>query len=326
MSDDEPTLLDPWLADQFRAAARAGERPSPELIETRLQLLLAETDRELSNGRSGIRHDISRRRIRPYGAAIGVLAAVGMAFWLVVRPHDPSSVSSPREYHTGIGERLTVTLPNGTPTRVTRVTLAPQTTVRIANGIIDMSGEVYIAVPSAASAPTIVRTGSVSVRVLGTTFDVRRYPEDTRTYVAVTSGKVAVGGRRWTVVTGDQIVSATDSTAQPERGTASDAVAWTGGELTFQDVPLGDVLQTVGRWSGVHFKIPDAALAHRPITATVDIGSRAELFRALSLMLDVDVIDTHGSDTVTLQRRKTPKSAPAPNRNDSYLNAGDVGR
>jgi transmembrane sensor len=47
------------------------------------------------------------------------------------------------------------------------------------------------------------------------------------------------------------------------------AIAWTGGQLVFDNEPLGDVVGRLSRWSGRTIEV-DASMARRRVTVTFD--------------------------------------------------------
>jgi len=59
--------------------------------------------------------------------------------------------------------------------------------------VVNVVGEALFTVTHSASRPFVVHAGTAIVQVLGTKFDVRRYPNDRATHVLVADGRVVVG-------------------------------------------------------------------------------------------------------------------------------------
>lgn len=166
-----------------------------------------------------------------------------------------------------------------------------------------------------------VRTGRVAVRVLGTVFAVRRYDSHTAARVLVMNGKVSAGtdvngsSRGVTLVAGDVAVL-TDSgvVAQDHiRGDVSAKAAE--GRLVFHNANVGDVLSVVGRWYGVSIRISDPAIAHRLLTAELDVRRTPdELFAALEAVLDVRIRRASDADTTFVVLPRPDRRRPAPER------------
>lgn len=58
--------------------------------------------------------------------------------------------------------------------------------------MVTLVGEAYFSVASDAAKPFIVKTKDLSVRVLGTQFNISAYPSDDRTIATLNSGKIQV--------------------------------------------------------------------------------------------------------------------------------------
>jgi ferric-dicitrate binding protein FerR (iron transport regulator) len=149
--------------------------------------------------------------------------------------------------------------------------------------------------------------------VLGTTFDVWRYPTDRGTRVAVTQGKVVVRadstsapslGRPFVVLTAGSAGFVNDSIARTvPMGTLGEQVDWASGTLAFRRTPLRDALTTVGHWYGLEFRLADSALTRQSITATFDRRPVSDVLAVLKTLLDATM--TFDGDTITVHARGT---------------------
>jgi len=251
---------------------------------------------------------------------------------VVPQPHTHAL----RTYATAVGQRASVTLPDGS-----RILLAPRTTLTLDAAFghdartVTLSGEAWFEVTSRHGAPFIVRTGVVRTRVLGTQFDVRHYADDRDVRIAVAQGKVVVSStsRRHVSATLSAGVAAsiTDSTALTTSIVdMTEYTGWTHDQLEFANTLLPDVLTTVGRWYGYRFRLADSTLAHERLTATFDYASKPDVIKALEALLSVSAtLEPRGADTVvTLRRRGRTTTAP-PRRHDTlstFSTSMEVGR
>lgn len=268
------------------------------------------------------------RSMMAWGAALA--AAVIAAVVLCPRAERPGHAVL-RQYVTTMGQRATVTLPDGA-----RATLAPQTTLRVLSGYgrttrdVWLEGEAYFEVSHTQAAPFVVQTGAVHTHVLGTTFDVRHYASDRSVQVAVVTGKVAVSDivSRQAPVTLSAgrvgIVSDSNTTTV----TASDMAPYTGwvnGRLTFERTPVPEVLAAVGRWYGYEFHLADSVLATRHLSASFEQQSPADVLAALQTALNVTM--TFDGHVVTLHPRHD-SAAPSGTRRQSteFPQSREVGR
>jgi ferric-dicitrate binding protein FerR (iron transport regulator) len=253
---------------------------------------------------------------------IGILARGGVA-----PRHDAVHVYATRE-----DQRAIATLDDGT-----RITLAPQTTLRTlpfgasARTVILERGEVYFEVMHASGAPFVVRTGLATTQVLGTEFFMRYDPHDSRVRVAVADGKVRVAnpmrGRSGVLLTTGQIVDVKDSTVHVS--TTDDLAPGMEvgpGRIVFRDTPLATVLQTISRWYGYQFRYSDQTLGAQSVTITVSTRSSFEALAAIERVLAVNLKVV--GDTVTLvpQPPVSGHGAPRIRTYDVWSHKQEVGR
>jgi ferric-dicitrate binding protein FerR (iron transport regulator) len=223
-------------------------------------------------------------------------------------------MSTGRVYATTTGQQEIITLQDGT-----RITLAPQTTVRLVRftsreRLIALDGEAAFDVAHAGSEPFVVQTGDVSTRVLGTSFVVRHYASDSHVRVAVTDGKVAVAShtaqRPSVVLPAGYVGDVTDSTASSMRVTDMALyTGWLDGHLSFHEAPTPEVLAALSRWYGYEFRLADSTLASRNLTIVLSTRSLTSAFATLKLVLDVDLsVDGH---VVTIVPHRTTSMNPS---------------
>ena len=230
-------------------------------------------------------------RSRPvaWWSAIAAIVVVGLALTVSVGPkgiHAPGA-STGREYTTVPGQRLVVTLSDGT-----RVMLGAASRLRVPAGYgriartTELDGEGYFDVIHDARHPFAVQVRGVVARDVGTAFDVRAYSDDPNVRIAVTSGQVAVGlaldqlgltrpsfTTRNPPSLQDIALSAGDMVTVDATGfvvthlaNVAAATAWMQGELIFKDTPLRDAVRDVGRTFGVEITVADSTLALKRVT------------------------------------------------------------
>jgi len=282
--------LSPLTADS-RGVGIAGEgsvRPLSSATKVRDVLGL----RAMPLGMESLRLGASPLRSRALVVlSLGVCAAV----WLLTTiPHLSPTVSRQsivisRRYATNTGQRATVTLDDGSI-----VTLAPETHLQytiddIGTRSIDLIGEAFFTVTQDRNRPFVVHTGAVTTRVLGTEFDVRRYPHDLATEVTVVRGRVATAGHMTPVVlAAGTIGRITDSTAAVIAvDDPAQMVSWTQGRLIFNNTPVPILLATLGRWYGYEFHMADTALAKWYVSAEFRTDQVAETMNTLKTVLGV---------------------------------------
>ena len=232
-----------------------------------------------------------------------------------------------RRYATTAGQYATVTLDDGS-----MAVLGPATKLNVRRDgdgptvatTTSVEGEVMFTVGHRSAAPFIVRAGGTSVRVLGTTFTVRRYDTDHATRVAVIDGRVAVnaerqGGTARTVVLPRGALAVVDSGEIHVTPVVAidEYIAWTKGRLIFRNTPFRDVLLALERAYGVTIHLSDSALAKAPVTWTVPTADRSlpDVLDGLTSALDADA--TRANGVITIVARRTP--AHTPTRRDTVV-------
>jgi len=242
-----------------------------------------------------------------------LIASVAVFAGIFALRRGPANVGITRTYATGLTQRATVLLDDGT-----RVVLAPQTQLGLMNfgarsRTVTLDGEAYFVVTRAAGVPFIVRSGATTTRVLGTSFLVRSYGRQVR--VAVEHGKVGITaptthGAVTTLAAGD-IADVIDSTVRV--GSTSDLspeIGWVDGNIVFRNTPVSDVLATLGRWYGYQFRYSDASILQQGVNVRLSTQSSADALSTLAQVLDVTL--KASGDTITLaprvaSRRKSVK-------------------
>lgn len=95
-------------------------------------------------------------------------------------------------------------------------------------------------------------------------------------------------------------------------------LAWTRGELVFDDAPLEDVARTLERWFDVEVRIDDPALRELHYSAQLRLGESLDaILELMELSLSSRGVRTERSGRVVTFRtgaRATPSSLPAGSR------------
>lgn len=134
-----------------------------------------------------------------------------------------------------------------------------------------LSGEAYFDITRLAGRPFLVHTGKLRTRVLGTTFNIRAYPEDKAISVTVTSGKVQVMSERASVgmlVADEQIrYDVSSETVVHQKVDVRPLVAWRPSEVRFDDITMEEAARRIGDLFGVTVHFVNPALKDCRVTA-----------------------------------------------------------
>ncbi|MBS0026993.1 FecR family protein [Chitinophaga sp. 22321] len=156
---------------------------SPEEAQ-RLLALLEQRVPELAPAKAPARHWRSRLA---WAAGLFLLLGAGGYFLLVSRAQKITS----HEVVANRGTRSQVTLPDGTLVWLNAGSkLVYDDNYGIHQRLLQLEGEAYFDVARQADIPFEVRVKDATVKVLGTTFNLRAYPEETMVEAALISGSV----------------------------------------------------------------------------------------------------------------------------------------
>jgi transmembrane sensor len=251
----------------------------------------------------------ARQRVIPFSivwkTAMGLAAAAAVAliFWSA----RPDLESANATYTTAAGHHQSINLPDGSTLVLnsgSEVSVAFQAAERHVHL---QHGEAHFYVAKDPTRPFLVSAGSVSVRAVGTAFNVRR--QAAAIEVLVTEGKVQVSrqdaphlsanelepiylvaGERALI---DSVPAATLATTQPLP--PAERSAQRAPRLMFNNTPLSDVVERFNQYSRVQMEIADPDLAHRSVGGNFD-GDNAESFiNLLSTAGDVRVERVSGT-------------------------------
>jgi transmembrane sensor len=229
----------------------------------------------------------SRRNWLRWGGASGGVVAAAAAAWLAFMPVAVTPDSYAIETQPGM--RHTVTLADGTKVQMnggTRLIL-DRNQPRMATL---EHGEAVFNVVHHVDKPFEVRSGNVTLRDVGTVFNVARSGPALR--VAVAEGSVLYQPEHEAVPLARGMVLATRD--GEDRVTLSHVDAetvggWANGHLDFREVALTTVAEDVSRSTGAHVKV-SPALAGRLFTGTLRLDRPSdEVVRSLAALADSDL-------------------------------------
>ena len=128
------------------------------------------------------------------------------------------------------------------------------------NREVELSGEGYFEVARNEKLPFHVQTPSLSVRVLGTKFNFRDYPNDEEAVVSLLEGKIALDNRLHVeaemILFPDEQVTLDKEEGRMRKETTKvkNMMKWTSGKLFFNETPLPEVAKILERSYNVHIK------------------------------------------------------------------------
>ena len=279
--DDDPAHLDAYQAVRAAWSDVGAIRTHPRVMAMREHLTMSHV-----RGR--------------YRLAVGALAACVVAGVLVVAgvtgwQPAPRPLGD-HTFATALGERATITLPDGSELTLNTDTVVRTRTDATRRMVYLDKGQAYFKVAKDSGHPFIVTAGDRTITALGTAFDVRM--EKGVFEVTLVEGKVrvessvpsvdATGASPPTVevqatemTAGSQLVAPDDGEWRLIRTNAALETSWTRGQLIFDDVPLKDVVAELNRYSARKMVVTGASLENTPISGNFKPGDVAGFIHAL---------------------------------------------
>jgi transmembrane sensor len=204
---------------------------------------------------------------------------------------DGSAVISYNILSTPKSGQYQLTLPDGSRVWLNNVSSLryPTSFLRQGSRTVQLTGEAYFEVANDAARPFIVQTGTLSVRVLGTAFNVSSYVDEPAVSTTLVQGKVRVekGGRVAVLQPGQQVDARADRGWQVLQGVNVEEVAdWRNGLFNFDNADLPTALRQLARWYDVDVEYRGVVPAKR---LQGQIHRDLTLGQVLEILKDKDV-------------------------------------
>ena len=241
---------------------------------------------------------------------IGITGIVALALFFYWRPvHQPSQASIPKtsEVSTRLGSRSKLVLPDGSTVWLNAGSKLVYnrdfgTTVRE----VSLVGEAFFDVTHMADMPFVIRTPSMEVRVVGTSFNIKAYPNESTTETSVIRGKVEIHplkrpGQKFLLTANEKLVLSNmqvQNEKQPDnklpmvvlgnityskRDSTVVETSWVENKLVFDDEPFTSVAAKMERWYGVKINFAGKKLEDIHLTGTLVNESIQEALDAFQI-------------------------------------------
>jgi transmembrane sensor len=241
-------------------------------------------------------------RLTPIGV---IAAATVMGFRLMVRPEGrPARL----QYSTPVAVNRDIALPDGSNVVLGAKSKLDASFTATARRIRLGNGEAYFKVKHDEHHPFYVRAGELTIRDVGTAFDVLKTGQ--RVTVTVAQGRVEVSEagvkRQGTSVSnsvdigaGQQVIYSPGAVGLRVASVdLAGALGWRQQRLEFVDAPLSSVIANINRYSTHPLRIGNPAVGQLCFTGTVDLKSLDRWLDALQAIFPVRVEHHASGDTI----------------------------
>jgi transmembrane sensor len=231
-------------------------------------------------------------------AAVLVLLVAG--WWAWPKPDTEMVVLT-----TGENETRQVDLPDGST-----ISMNEATTLRYSEDFkerkLELSGEAFFEVERDERRPFQILAGETKTLVLGTSFYIRAYPDETRIELRVASGKVAFQDKeekkeKLVLAKGEQAFFLNDQARLEKIESPGDNLkAWHTRELHFSKTPLAEVLPALERYFGVEMELSDPRLLNCRLSGDYKDPQLDKLLDILRIALQLDDVQQTGNKVLLI--------------------------
>ncbi len=301
--------------------------------------------REMRDGALALAKRRDQRRMRLAWAA-GMAAATLAGAWLALpqawrdnarewASHPAEMLSRPglQQYYTGIGQRSTITLADGSVLELNAMTRLEVAFEPSRREVRLHQGQAIFRVARQPHRPFVVQAGGREIVAVGTAFDVR--VDEALLKVTLIEGKVGVldtaaaataapspppdpshrqapgaaQGNQVFLTAGEQFVANLKKLPLADRSTpgvrtvdVDKIIGWREGQLFFEDMSLTDAVAEMNKYSAVRIELADPALARLRVNGMFRTGQQHAFARAVEDYFHVVAI-TEGEQRILLRSR-----------------------
>jgi ferric-dicitrate binding protein FerR (iron transport regulator) len=222
----------------------------------------------------------------------------------------------PRQIKTQNGSRSKEILPDGSTVWLnagSKLVYGKDFGVEIRE--VHLTGEAFFDIVKNPEKPFVVHAGSIDIRVLGTAFNVRNYPDDKTTETSLLRGSVEITtqkrpGEKWMLKPNEKLVLLKDQAApSPDRAlpkkyserlplvvkkeltyqpgdSIAVEMAWVRNKLTFEDESFEEVAKKLERWYDIEIEFRDLVKKDLVLHNTFQNETLEEVMAALEFSLN----------------------------------------
>ncbi len=244
------------------------------------------------------------------GISIAAVLVLAFLFYSVLNNFIVKRNSTPEyfEVYVPAEKQSQISLPDGT-----KVWVNCDTKIKYSNRFnsndrnIHLSGEAYFEVSKNEDLPFCVFSNGVEIKVFGTKFNVKGYPDDKTVETVLIEGKVELSrigdksGRSIELYPGDKAtINLFTSKVTVSRENIVDDIAWKDGKIIFRNTELQEVCKALSRRYNAEIVLAgDTKRLHQhPFTFTIENETLPlvldYLCKAAPLMYNVEYIDLDG--------------------------------
>jgi ferric-dicitrate binding protein FerR (iron transport regulator) len=238
---------------------------------------------------------------------MGIAALVAFFFLQPTHKATEPSVQKTSEVSTRMGSRSELVLPDGSTVWLnagSKLVYNKDFGNKIRE--VTLVGEAFFDVTHMAELPFVIQTPVMEVKVLGTRFNIKAYPNESTTETSVIRGRVEISprkrpGERFVLSANEKLILSNSqvqnekeegnkipkvvlgSITYSKKDSAVIETSWVENKLMFDDEPFATLATRMERWYGVTISFTDKKVEDIHLTGTLVNESIQEALEALQL-------------------------------------------
>jgi len=268
---------------------------------------------------------------------VSSVAILLVAYFVIVSSSSPAAAptaahvanTAPSEISTRYGSKTNIVLPDGTKVWLnagSKLTYDKSFGELTRNVV--LTGEAYFDVTHNAEMPFVIHTHDMDIKVLGTEFNVKSYPEDHRTETSLIRGSIEVtipnrSADKIILKPNEKLVVTEEEPAPPRsarvhmkpavteplisvshlnyfsKDSTVMETSWVENRLVFEDESFEALAVRLSRWYGVEFRFANASAKNLRFTGNFKNESLQDALEAMKITANFSYIITDKAITIT---------------------------
>ncbi len=227
--------------------------------------------------------------LRNIAAAIALLVGIGL--WWTNSTHP--AIIDVVAFETGKDATKNIVLPDGSKiTLNANSKLTYQSDFKIRDVILE--GEAFFEIARDTLHPFSIHSNGALTQVLGTSFNIRAYSNESEVEVTVVTGKVAFSKEKMAqtdkviLLPGNKAILKKEENKVVKTLPTPNEMAWNTKKLIFDDTNMGDILKTLKRFYHLDIDLDNNAIKKCHFTGHFQNASIDEVLKALSFALNLE--------------------------------------
>ena len=269
----------------------------------------------LENNKSPVKIWIRRIAV----AAVFIITVLGFA-WMVSSKNEekiePLASVNQREIKTNYGSKTSMVLPDGTKVWLnagSKMTYDKEYGIDLRE--VNLTGEAYFDVVQNGEKPFIIHAGNINIKVLGTAFNVRSYPDEKNTETSLVRGSLEItlngSSEKYILKPSEKLIVSNNPSPTPEKTNSADGVkassetqndieltslsilpqdstvvetSWVYNRLVFRSETFEQVALKMERWYAVDIIIKNEKLKTKKFTGVFENETVSQALDAIQLI------------------------------------------